>query len=41
MHELIAAPFLEKYFLLRPGAVNGVKLPRSWYEVPSGEGRPA
>lgn len=32
MHELIAAPFLEEYFLLRPGAVNGVKLPRARYE---------
>lgn len=29
MHELIAAPFLGEYFLLRPGAVNGVKLPRA------------
>ena len=32
MHELIAAPFLGEYFLLRPGAVNGVKLPRARYE---------
>ena len=32
MHELIAAPFLGEYFLLRPGAVNGVKLPRAQYE---------
>jgi hypothetical protein len=32
VHELIAAPFLGEYFLLRPGAVNGVKLPRSRYE---------
>jgi hypothetical protein len=32
MHELIAAPFLGEYFLLWPGAVNGVKLPRARYE---------
>ncbi len=32
MYELIAAQFLGEYFLLRPGAVNGVKLPRSRYE---------
>ena len=32
MHELIAAPFLGEDFLLRPGAVNGVKLPRAQYE---------
>ena len=32
MHELIAAPFLGDYFLLRPGAVNAVKLPRARYE---------
>src|SRR5438874_9660 len=32
MHELIAAPFLGEHFLLRPGAVNGVKLPRARYE---------
>lgn len=32
MHELIAAPFLGEYFLLRPGAVNGVKLPYARYE---------
>lgn len=32
MHELIAAPFLGEYFLLRPGAVSGVKLPRAKYE---------
>jgi MoaA/NifB/PqqE/SkfB family radical SAM enzyme len=32
MHELIAAPFLGEYFLLRPGAVNGVKLPLVRYE---------
>ena len=32
LHELIAAPLLGEYFVLRPGAVNGVKLPRAQYE---------
>jgi hypothetical protein len=32
MHELIATAFLGEYFLLRPGAVNGVKLPCARYE---------
>ena len=32
MHELIAAPFLGEHFLLRPGAVNGMRLPRARYE---------
>jgi hypothetical protein len=31
MHELIASPFLGDYLLLRPGARNGVKLPRMKY----------
>ncbi len=32
MHELIAAPFLGEYFLLRPGAGNGIKLPHARQE---------
>jgi MoaA/NifB/PqqE/SkfB family radical SAM enzyme len=32
VHDLIAAPFLGEFFLLRPGVVNGVRLPRARYE---------
>lgn len=32
MHEIIAAPFLGNYLLLRPGRQNGVKIPRPRYE---------
>ncbi len=40
MHAVIASPFLEDYLILRPGSVQGVKIPyRYWHQlrqVPAG-----
>lgn len=32
MHELIASPFLDHHLVLRPGAVNGLKIPHRRYQ---------
>jgi MoaA/NifB/PqqE/SkfB family radical SAM enzyme len=31
VHELIASPFMGEYLVLRPGSLNGLKIPRSMY----------
>src|SRR5260370_38392904 len=42
MHEIIAAPFLGNYLLLRPGRPNGVKIPRPRYaELATAQACPA
>ena len=32
MHDLLAAPFLGQYLLLRPGSTAGVQLPRGHFD---------
>src|SRR5260370_42462546 len=42
MHEIIAAPFLGNYLLLRPGRQNGVKIPMPRYaELATAQACPA
>ncbi|MBV9857643.1 MAG: hypothetical protein JOY82_24495 [Streptosporangiaceae bacterium] len=31
-HDLLAAPFLGRYLLLRPGSPEGVQLPRGYFD---------
>ena len=31
-HDLLAAPFLGQYLLLRPGSTTGVQLPRAHFD---------
>lgn len=31
-HDLLAAPFLGQYLLLRPGSTTGMQLPRAYFD---------